>query len=499
MTRSAPRTPRDVLLAAAASFLALAALLLPATPALADDNTAAWAVTPCDVDGNTTGETRFELEAEPGASVTEHVLVTNSSTVERAFDVYGADGFNTPTGGYDLDAAAVSPTDVGSWVTVPTSPVTVAALSTAVVEFTVAIPDGATPGDHPGGIVVSPLRGQVTNDGVVVDTRVAVRLNVRVPGEVVAALDVRDMGASYAFTAVPFGSSSATVHYEVVNTGNVKVIGVPRLRITGPLGIGLAELDADQTQEVLPGDSFTVSSTVDGVAPWMLATATVDVSMTAAPGPDTELPAVSSTGHATFAAVSWTGLAAIVVAVVVVWLLVVWMRRRRREGEEMWDRAVDEARADLEAGRAPRTGGLGAAGGTLLLLAVAAGLMVVGAPQALADDSDGGSITITVPEASTTPSPTTHSGSGHSSTPRTATVGTTPIGSDTGAASPAAGGAEPDDQAASARHVPEPDLVWAAPARWGGTQWLAAGAAVAGTGLAGWWIRAALLARRVVA
>lgn len=499
MNRSAPRTPRDVLLVAAATLLALAAVLVPSAPALADDNTAAWAVTPCDADGNTTGETRFELEVEPGTSVTEHVLVTNSSTVERAFDVYGADGFNTPTGGYDLDAAAVSPTDVGSWVTVPTSPVTVAALSTAVVEFTVAVPDGAGPGDHPGGLVVSPLRGQVTNDGVVVDTRVAVRLNVRVPGEVLAALDVRDMGASYAFTAMPFGSSSATVHYEVVNTGNVKVVGVPRLRITGPLGIGLAEVDADQTQEVLPGDSFTVTSTVDGVAPLMLATATVDVAMTAAPGPDTELPAVSSTGHATFAAVSWTGLAALVVLAAAVWMVVIWMRRRRREGEEMWDRAVDEARADLEAGRAPRAGGLGAAGGTLLLLAGVAGLMVVGAPQALADESDGGSITITVPGGSAAPSPTTDSGSGRSSAPGATTGGTAPILSDAGTNPPGSDDAGPDDHAASARRVPEPDLVWATPGRWSGTQWLAAGTALAGTGLAGWWVRAVLLARRVVA
>lgn len=501
MTGSAPRFLRDVLLVVAASILALAALLMPAGPALADDTTAAWAVTPCDADGNTTGETRFELEADPGASVTGYVLLTNSSTVERAFDVYGADGFNTPTGGYDLDAAAVTPTDVGSWVTVSASPVDLAALSTAVVEFTVTVPDGATPGDHPGGIVVSPRRGQVTNDGVVVDTRVAVRLNVRVPGEVVAALDVRDVGASYAFTAVPFGSSVTTVHYDVVNTGNVKVVGVPRLRITGPFGVRLAELDAEQTHEVLPGDSFTVTSTVDGVAPVMLATATVDVAMTAAPGPRTELPAVSSTGHATFAVISWTGLAVVVVIGLAAWLLVGYLRRRRREGEELWDRAVDEARADLEAGRAPRTGGLGATGGALAVLALAGGLLIAGAPHALADESDGGAITITVPSAGASPSQGASGPSGASvpSGSRGASRSAAPPGGGTDGAVPDPGGSGTGGGAIS-HQVPEPDLLWSAPEHWDGNRWLLAGGGLAVVGgLTAWSVRSLVLARRVVA
>ncbi|HMO11192.1 MAG TPA: hypothetical protein PKB06_06785, partial [Actinotalea sp.] len=131
MTRPAPRALRDVLATLAVAALSLAAVLAPVGAAQADDSVAAWAVAPADEAGTPTGETRFELEVAPGEPVTEHVVITNSSTVERVFEVYGADGFNTPTGGYDVSARAVAPSDVGSWVAVEGAPVTVAALSTA--------------------------------------------------------------------------------------------------------------------------------------------------------------------------------------------------------------------------------------------------------------------------------------------------------------------------------------------------------------------------------
>ena len=200
MSRTAPRLVRASLLA-----VLVAAAGLPAAAAEADDTTVAWSVAPADASGAATAATRFALEAAPGGSITDHALITNSSTVERTFAVYGADAFNTPSGGYDLAPAAAPATDVGSWVTVSTPTVTIPALSTATVDLTIAVPADATPGDHPGGLVVSPVQSQTTDGGVVVDTRVAVRLNVRVSGEVAAALTVDRVAVDYGVTAVPFG------------------------------------------------------------------------------------------------------------------------------------------------------------------------------------------------------------------------------------------------------------------------------------------------------
>ncbi|WP_448631237.1 WxL protein peptidoglycan domain-containing protein [Cellulomonas soli] len=147
MTRSTPRAARALLLAA---LVAAVGALVP-TAATADDTTVAWAVSPADEAGNPDGTTRFELEVGPGEQVVEHVLVTNSSTVERTFRVYGADGFTTQSGGYDLGAAAAVASDVGAWVTTEAPTVTIPALESRPVAFTVAVPAGAAPGTTPVG------------------------------------------------------------------------------------------------------------------------------------------------------------------------------------------------------------------------------------------------------------------------------------------------------------------------------------------------------------
>jgi hypothetical protein len=506
MSRTVPRLMRVSLLAA---LVAVAGF--PATAAQADDTTVAWSVAPADATGARTADTRFELEADPGGSVTEHAVVTNSSTVERTFAVYGADAFNTPTGGYDLAPAATPATDVGAWVTVATPTVTIPALATATVDFSVAVPAGATPGDHPGGLVVSPVQTQTTDGGVVVDTRVAVRLNVRVSGAISAVLTVKQVGISYDFTAVPFGKAPATVTYDVTNTGNVKVIGVPRVRITGPFGVSLGTVDADQTHEVLPGKSFTVTTVIPAVAALVVDTATVDVAMTAAPGPATDLPLVSSTGKTTFLAVPWTGLALILVVLAGIWIGVRTVRRRRLEGEQAWDEAVDQARRDVADGRVPETptsrsagrpAAAGPAAGAALLLGlvVASGLTFGGAGTAWADTpSDGlptdgaspgvpgASLSLAVPAA---PSATPTASTAPSTGPRSRTAGGSSTSRDAGESGTVDGGTAVDTQAAgedgaaSASHVTLPDLIWNSRHHWTPVQWGLAGLGTAG-GLTG--------------
>lgn len=539
---------------ATAARLALAAALLAvvATPASAiaggvrtlvgtasDDDVAAWAAQPSDASGTPDGRTRFELDAEPGATLTEHVLITNSSTQEREFAVYGADAFNTSTGGYDVLAAAEVSTDVGSWVSVEAPTVTIPALSTAVVPFTVTVPDAATPGDHPGGVVVSPVRLQEADNGVVVDTRIAVRIAVRVAGEIDPALEVRGLTASFAGSWVPFGSAPATITYEVVNTGNVMVTGEPRIRVTGPFGVTLAEVDADETRQVLPGDSFTVTTELPDVEPLVLNTAVVDVAMAfaesrvtddagtddagteqgadqpadagqvtkaaadpgpaAIDGPDgADGGLVSVTQRTTFLAVPWTGLALVALLVGGTWYLVRYLRWRRRAGAEAWERMVgDAARPRTDAAPGPVGSALAVAAAAVTL--AGAGL-VAGAPTASAEsppvDDDGGSITVSVPKPSSTPTPTPTATPTPtpSSTPRATPRpprGSTPTPEPT---APSEEPADDDDAGAPPTADPpdrDPDLVWSSSETGGLTplQWTLAGvAAASGGGAVGAWL-----------
>ena len=106
---------RPLLAAAAVALTALLAVCA-APAARADDTAAAWSVTPSDAAAPPDGRTRFELAAARGGVGRGARALTNSSTVERKFAVYGADGFNTPSGGFDLSPAAEPPIDLGAWV-----------------------------------------------------------------------------------------------------------------------------------------------------------------------------------------------------------------------------------------------------------------------------------------------------------------------------------------------------------------------------------------------
>ena len=453
-------------------LVAAGAVIVPMSgAAVADDAAAAWSLAPADASGVADGRTRFELQTDPGASVQDHLVISNVSTIERTFSVYGADAFNTVDGGYDLKVAAAAQTDVGAWVTVDTPTVTVPALSDAVVALTVTVPVGEAPGDHPGGIVVSVAAPAAANQSVVVDTRVAVRLNVRVSGELTPALDVRSVAGTYSSSWVPFGAGPAEVTYVVTNTGNVKIVGKPRVRVTGPFGVRLARVSAGATRELLPGQSFTVRTDLASMWPGGVATAVVDVDMAAAPGPETEIPLVSGTARSTFVAVSWSGLVLVALIASAVWLVVRAARRRRREGEELWQAMLVEARDDGAAVRGPH-GGAGLVAVAVLVVALGAMVgSVLAAPSAVAgavrvagDASDpSGALELDVP-------PPPSSAAGTSAHGRRSAVSTpaADVPVTDGAAAPAAA-----PSAAPTATPSVPDLVWAAwtahrrtPAQW---------------------------------
>lgn len=428
---------------AALGIMGFVAMVLSAGPAAAaapgvleaDAPVAAWSVSPSDENGKPTGQSRFELEPKAGETLTEHVLVSNASTIAQQFVVYAADAINTSSGGYDLQPHSALPVDVATWVKLDQPTLSLPALGSAVVSFTVAVPSGVVPGDHAGGIVVSLAKPQANDQGVVMDERVALRLNVRVPGTLTPTLTVSNVHASQDISVMPFGRTKVTVTYDVKNTGNVKIVGAPRVRLTGPFGAALASFpatgaDASQahTGEILPGQGFTAQQVFDDVPALGFGRAVVDLDMTAAPGPQTQIPLVSSTGSASYVAVPLTGLALVVIVVVVGVVLWRRWRWRRIEGERLWNEMMAEKAEG--AGAAP-------AGALMLVIALGVGAVVglasvVAGPAgpAAADSSDGSAtVQLTVPAPPSATAAPSSAGTGGSSSPWSPSGGSVPGGS----------------------------------------------------------------------
>ncbi|TQL51726.1 WxL protein peptidoglycan domain-containing protein [Ornithinicoccus hortensis] len=223
-----------------------------------------WSVRPADNEHGT-DRANYGYLLDPGAEITDAFVVTNASPQELTLAVYAADGYTTPSGHLDLQPADTPATDLGAWVTPDTDQLVLAPGESESVEFTLAVPEDAAPGDHPGGIVTSYVTGDETGT-VRLDRRLGSRIHVRVSGEQQVALAVSDLTVDQPFGANPIEPVTTTVRYTPTNTGNVRALGHETVTVSGPGGLAgtSAEVVVD---EIMPGSSVTREVALEGTWP----------------------------------------------------------------------------------------------------------------------------------------------------------------------------------------------------------------------------------------
>ncbi|PYF98287.1 protein of unknown function [Georgenia satyanarayanai] len=300
-----------------------------------------FGIAPAGPDG-ADGRVSFRLELEPGASHTDHVEVANYSEEPITLALLASDGTVTAGGNFDVLPSDVAPEAAGSWVEIDDE-IELEPMGSAVVPFTVSVPDGATPGDQPTGIVAS-LR-TVGSDGegssVALDSRAGARLHLRVAGDLVPALAVGDVQAEYRPSWNPFAPGTVDLSWTVENEGNVRLGAAQVASVEGLLGLGGGEVAVDGPREVLPGQSATHTASVEA---WPTFRHGVDLRVTpVVVGADEVAGALTD---ATASVALWTVPWAQLAVVVLLALAVVTGVRRRRRQEAAVAAAVAAARAE---------------------------------------------------------------------------------------------------------------------------------------------------------
>ncbi|MDO8145629.1 MULTISPECIES: WxL protein peptidoglycan domain-containing protein [unclassified Isoptericola] len=243
----------------AASLAAPSATAAGAAEDASEPDRITWSVAAADTAGPD-GRRSIGHTVEPGASTTDQVSVTNHSTAEVTFAMAANDGYLTANGSFDVRPSGSEPVDAGSWIEVPPS-VTAGPGETVVVPLDIAVPARATPGDHPAGVTASVITG---DERVRVENRVGVRVDVRVPGAVEARLDATDLDVTYEPSWNPFAPGSASVRFDLVNDGNVRLAADPL--VTADAWDGQRSTTAEGG-EVLPGSSRAVEADVEQLWP----------------------------------------------------------------------------------------------------------------------------------------------------------------------------------------------------------------------------------------
>ncbi|WP_249354099.1 DUF916 domain-containing protein [Microbacterium sp. 2FI] len=340
--------PGGVLRALLAVVLAAAfgSTALPAAADTADDSEIRWSVTPADESGPD-GRSAVEHDIDPGDSVSDHFAVRNVSAEEVTFRLAAADGFYTRTGRFDMLPADQESVDSGTWISIPDD-VTVAAGETVVVPFDITVPETAEPGDHAAGITASILSVQSGDDGasVGVESRIGFRVLTRVTGEITPAAAVEDVVSTYALSWNPLRPGEMTVTFDVVNTGNTRLIaeGV----VEAGTGSVAFPVEGEITQELLPGDTRTMTAVVDGVWPLFVVPVKVilDPVVVTMDGETSTLTPVVA--EVVTWAVPWPQLI-VVLGIVLVIGAVVWGRiRSRRRLDTLLADAREEGRRAAE-------------------------------------------------------------------------------------------------------------------------------------------------------
>ncbi|PTM99152.1 WxL protein peptidoglycan domain-containing protein [Streptomyces sp. VMFN-G11Ma] len=304
--------------------LLLAAL---ATPAHAADN-GSWSVYPAAT--QIAARPYFYLSADPGTTLRDKVVVANKTGGPLTFRLYAADAYNTARdGGFAVRTVHEKQRGVGAWARPAKARVTVPAHGRITVPFTLKVPEGAEPGDHPGALVA--LDEHVDQgDGSLalgVQRAVAARVYLRVGGPTLPAIAVENVHVVHHQPLVPgLGDSTATISYTLHNTGNVTLDPKVELRAKGLFGRTL--LDRGLTRvpaELLPGQRVKLTEPWQGAPQldWGRVTLTASAQHT------------RESASASFFSLPW--LVALVLLVVVVVGVALFLRARR-------DRARPSAR-----------------------------------------------------------------------------------------------------------------------------------------------------------
>ncbi|MEV6144206.1 hypothetical protein [Streptomyces sp. NPDC051992] len=311
-TGHAARLALAVLLCA----LAMTPVAGAATPPAPDRGAAPWTARPAVGGSGTGGRPYFYLEGPPGTVLQDRLSVTNPG---RAPVTVRLSGSGVRVGGEGVTGGGAG---VGNWLRTAAEKVTVPARTRADVPFTVTVPAGATPGDHPGTIVV---RGG--------DRTVGVSVRLRVGGPTLAALTVEDVTVS-----------GQAIHYTLVNRGNAVLAPRIAVRADGVFGTLLRREDRTLPVRVRPGQRVRLTE------PWrdvpVLDSATVRLRVTAAGGAHGE-----ATARAVF--VPWAPLTAGALLVLGAAGAGTYAYRRRRPRDRRPD---DEERPGASSGEEERPG-----------------------------------------------------------------------------------------------------------------------------------------------
>lgn len=171
-----------------------------------------------------------EDKLDPNTSKTYSIELKNLGPIEQTFYLSKRDIIDVKEGGVPVFADANSKKtgfELSDWVKLEKDSVLIPAGASQSITFTLDVPEGAVPGGHFGGIVVSVEPPEMRTSGASIGYEVANIISIRISGDVLESAKIRQLSTA------EFIHSKIDVDFlvRIENEGNTLV------KPTGPLEI----------------------------------------------------------------------------------------------------------------------------------------------------------------------------------------------------------------------------------------------------------------------
>ena len=145
-------------------------------------------------------ESWFIYSLDLGESKEDALLIFNTSDETKTVKLYAVDSVPSNQGNFALAAEDAPKEDLGGWLKLAETFITLEPGESREVPFTIAIPGNADVGEHSGGIIIqkSSLAEALSQTGASIVTRVGIRVYETVPGEIVKKIELDEFAVKLA-------------------------------------------------------------------------------------------------------------------------------------------------------------------------------------------------------------------------------------------------------------------------------------------------------------
>lgn len=172
------------------------ACLWPQASARAADPGPSFSIIPADFDPHDAKAVPyFNVASNQGATTHLSLRISNVGSQVGTALIYAVDMTTGTTSGAVFKNRTDVRSDVGSWIQLPISTVTLEPDTQQTIEIEVIIPQGAGPGEHLGGIIAETEQAPIgvgQSEQITVKVRAAVAVEVTLPGATLEQLGMTD-------------------------------------------------------------------------------------------------------------------------------------------------------------------------------------------------------------------------------------------------------------------------------------------------------------------